>query len=133
MTEGEEARFGRGPAYGPSMTNSADVYEVTVTYTVEVTDRSAVMSAAFDRFAAKLTSTRSTAWQLEQWQGWVRDGTADRGSFSPRGVDVALFEFLDEHGQLGSIDGARVVGWSSQQRLRNEWPPIGTEDLPPRT
>jgi hypothetical protein len=113
------------------MNNSGNVYEVAVTYTVEVTDRSALLSAAFDRFAAKLSSTRSTGWQLEQWQGWVRDGTADPGTLTPRGVDVALFEFLDEHGQLMPMDGARMVGWSSQQRLRPEWPPIGTEDLPP--
>jgi hypothetical protein len=102
------------------MRNSADVSEVMVTYTVEVTDRSAVMSAAFDRYAAKLTSTRSTAWQLEQWQGWVRDGTADPEHLHPRGVDVALFGFLDEHGQLAPIDGAGVVAWSSQQRMRPE-------------
>ena len=106
------------------------VYEVTVTYTVEVTDRSALMTEAFERFCRKLRpGEKVTAWHFEQWQRWVDDGTEDPPSPAPRGVDVALFEFLDPDGRLTDIPGARVMGWSRQQQRRHWWQP-GEEDFP---
>lgn len=55
------------------MVGRPTVYGVSVTYTVEVTDRSALMAEAFERFCGKLRpGEKVTARHSEQWQRWGR-------------------------------------------------------------
>ncbi len=105
------------------MGDMSTLYEVTVTDTVEVTDREAVIEGGFQRHRQKLAAAdKTTSWLREQWQGWVDDGTTDAPDLQPQGVDVALFEYVDADGRLSNMPGGKIRGWSSQQRLQSPFP-----------
>lgn len=123
--------------------NRSRRYEMSIRYSVEVTDPAALLEAAYARWCDKMTAVEEfTDWHREQWQRWVDDATTDPvddPDWGPdrRGVDVALHEFVGPDRRFAeNIPGAVVTSagsvcqedtfpWDANGPGRGRWMGIG--------